>query len=1255
VLLLRSCSHLSPWPQPRGRSPKKPSAPISTRPGYRMALVTVTGAALLGCAVSHAQGSFDGYQSTQTVVASGLSSPWQVAVDASGNVYIADSGNNRILKETPSSTGYTQSIVTSTTLSGPEGVAVDASGNVYIGDTGNGRILKETLAGGVYTESIAVPSTTYHYPTNLAVDSSGNLYVVDGSVPFKETLSAGAYTTSMIPVGITGTAEAVAVDASGDVYVTTSTQDFSSWVFKAIPAGSGYTVVPIGTTPSSFVVVAFGIAVTGNGTLYLTDSGYDSVLQLAPIGQSFTQTTEDVNLNLPAGIAADAVGNIYVADNHNNRVVRDAITNGDFGAVNVGSSATMSLIFRNYSYSTPLGTPEVLTSGIAGLDFSDAGTGTCTTNGPGYLYAYGQACTVNVNFSPQFAGLRSGAAELNSSGTIIAFGYMHGTGSGPQIDFLPGAESTPVSGVTGPVGIAVDAGLNLYFGDDAGAVLKEAPTGGSYAQTTVATGVGPSHQVAIDGTGSVYVAEGASGGNPGQIIKAPISTLSQGPIGTATTFVSPSGIAIDGAGNVYIADNGNVIKEVFFWSGWDGATVLSGGSTNTAQITVDASGNLYIANWIVGDVVKETLSTGGYTQSIVASGLSSPSAVAVDAGGNVYIADTGNDRVLRDSPSGSTYTQTVLVTGLNSPDGLAIDQTGNLYIADSSNNRILKLDYVDAPSLTFATTPYLSTSANSPQSVTLENTGNSALSFLVPATGSNPSISSSFALGTTEASACPDVTANSATAGTLNAASSCQLSVSFEPVTVGNISGSLVLTDAASPGGSSSSRQTIALSGTAVPATPSISWSNPAAITYGATLSAAQLDATSTVLGTFTYSPAAGTMLTAGSHTLSTTFTPADSTDYTNATATVTLTVNQATPSISWTNPGAISYGTALGPAQLDATSAALGTFVYSPQAGTVLTAGSQTLTTAFTPTDSADYTTATAAVPLTVSKATPKITLTPSATSITTAQNLPVNVNVQNQVTGLAPTGTVTLTSGSYSVAAAALISGSATIIVNAGSLPIGSDTLTVSYTGDANFSAGSATAVVTVTAATQPSFSVSGTSVTVTAGATTGNTSTITVTPAGGFSGSVSLTAALASSPSGAIDPPAFSFGSTSPVATADTSSGTATLSISTVAPTSGSCTSAAPTPSEFPWAPAGGAIFAGVLLFSIPGRRRCWKAMLGMLLFLVAASSGILGCGGGNGGRVCTNVATPGTSTGTYTVIVTGTSGTTVASGTITLVVQ
>jgi hypothetical protein len=161
-------------------------------------------------------------------------------------------------------------------------------------------------------------------------------------------------------------------------------------------------------------------------------------------------------------------------------------------------------------------------------------------------------------------------------------------------------------------------------------------------------------------------------------------------------------------------------------------------------------------------------------------------------------------------------------------------------------------------------------------------------------------------------------------------------------------------------------------------ATPTLTWVTPAAIPYGTALSAAQLNATASVPGTFVYSPAAGTVLNAGIQLLSVSFTPTDATDYSTATANVSLQVNQATPIISWATPAPIPYGTALSSTQLDTTANVPGTFVYTPGPGTILAAGNQTLSVTFTPTSS-NYTSATAHVILVVTPAQPAVSVSPT------------------------------------------------------------------------------------------------------------------------------------------------------------------------------------------------------------------------------------------------------------------------------------
>jgi trimeric autotransporter adhesin len=291
--------------------------------------------------------------------------------------------------------------------------------------------------------------------------------------------------------------------------------------------------------------------------------------------------------------------------------------------------------------------------------------------------------------------------------------------------------------------------------------------------------------------------------------------------------------------------------------------------------------------------------------------------------------------------------------------------------------------------------------------------------------------------------------------------------------------------------------------------------------------------------------------------------------------------------------------------------------------------------------------------VALTAQQGTPTVTVTPSSGNVSTGQALTVMVTVSG-VSGVTPTGSVTLTSGSYSSATTMLSNGSATIAIPAGSLAAGTDTLKGTYGGDGNYSAASGQATVTVT---NPTFALSGTAVTISSpGATTGNTSTITVTPGGGFTGGVALTAIVTSSPSGAINPPTLSFGSSTPVTISGATVGTATLTISTTAATSSA--SLLPRHLRGGWYVTGGVAVAGLFVLGIPRRRRNWLSMLSVVAIFAGVAIVLAGCSGssnsgGNGGGGTTG--NPGTTPGAYTVTVSGSSGALATTTTITVTVQ
>jgi hypothetical protein len=172
-------------------------------------------------------------------------------------------------------------------------------------------------------------------------------------------------------------------------------------------------------------------------------------------------------------------------------------------------------------------------------------------------------------------------------------------------------------------------------------------------------------------------------------------------------------------------------------------------------------------------------------------------------------------------------------------------------------------------------------------------------------------------------------------------------------------------------------------------ATPLITWASPEPIVYGTALGDNELKATASVPGSFVYAPGKGAVLSAGTHMPLVVFTPSDTTNYTTAQTPVLLSVTKATPVISWPKPASIEYGTALSETELNATASVPGTFVYSPAVGDVPRAGDQTLSVTFIPSDSVDYTTATAAVTLTVAKASPTVINWPAPPAISFGEPL--------------------------------------------------------------------------------------------------------------------------------------------------------------------------------------------------------------------------------------------------------------------------
>jgi len=712
---------------------------------------------------------------TEYTVGSGLSAATGVAVDASNNVYVADTGNNAV-KEILAGNGY-NTVTLATGFSSPSGVAVDASKNIYVADTGNNAV-KEILAAGGYKTVITLGSG-FKSPTAVAVDSSGNVYVADtGNSAVKEILASGGYKTVktlgsgfLNPTGVT-------LDSSGDVFVA---DQGNNAVKEILPAG-GYKKV---NTLGGGLSKPYGVAVDTNWNVYVTDTGNGLVKEL--MAPAYTSVTTLVGgYSAAKGLAVDVSGNVYVAAGGAAPVQVTAYA-PCFPTIPVGTASLKYTYYFTFLLSGSIQAPAILTLGVAGKEFADAGTGSCTTNGSGHVYKTGDSCTVDVIFKPAHPGSRLGSVRLtNSKGQLVATALVSGTGTAPQVVFSSNSTLSVLgSGLQAPNAVAVDWSGNVFVADTNNNAVKEVLAAGGYTTVkTLGSGFSSPAGVAVDGDGNVFVADRGN--------KAVKEILAAGSYATVKTlggsFLQPTGIAVDGAGNVFVSDSGNSTVYEILWGGL--VTTLSSSFSFPGGLAVDTNSNVFVAD--TGDnAVKEILASGGYsTVKTLGSGFSSPGGVTVEASGNVFVADTGNNSVKEILAAGGYTTVATLKSGLNGPTGVTLDESGNVFVSLAESHSAVELPLSKAPALSFAATAAGKTSAA--QTITLENNGNATLLPVFVGAGTVPAISKGF---TITGGTCMTMIVKGSS--WLGAGSSCTVTVAFTPQTgqTGTVSGTLTFTD----------------------------------------------------------------------------------------------------------------------------------------------------------------------------------------------------------------------------------------------------------------------------------------------------------------------------------------------------------------------------------------------------------------------------------------------------------------------------
>ena len=327
------------------------SASSGSTPAAPAASVTVEQVSTL--AGTGASGATNGQASAAT-----FNDPCGLFVDATGNVYVADTGNHLIRKIDAS--GNVTTLAPATPFNSPNGLTLDASGNVYIADSGSSRILKMDTNGNVTVLAGASSSgstngqgtaASFNFPTGLAVDASGNVFVADMSNNLIRKIDPSGNVTTFAGSGTQGSANGLgtaasfksprglALDASGNLYVADSGNnlirkiDASGNVTTLAGSGVQGAVNAQGTT-ASFTAPS-GVSLDKSGNVYVADRGNNLIRKIDTAGNVTTLAGSgaqgmtngqgtSASFYTPEGINVDAAGNVYVADTLNN-VIRKIV------------------------------------------------------------------------------------------------------------------------------------------------------------------------------------------------------------------------------------------------------------------------------------------------------------------------------------------------------------------------------------------------------------------------------------------------------------------------------------------------------------------------------------------------------------------------------------------------------------------------------------------------------------------------------------------------------------------------------------------------------------------------------------------------------------------------------------------------------------------------------------------------------------------------------------------------------------------
>jgi RHS repeat-associated protein len=690
-----------------------------------------------------------------------IDAPRGVAVDAAGNIYIADYSNQRIRKVT-ASTGMITTVAgngtrgysgdsgsaASAELNDPAGVAVDSSGNIYIADYGNQRIRKVTASTGIIStvagngtggysgDGGAATSAKLYDPAGVAVDGSGNIYIADylNQRIRKVTASTGIISTvagngtrGYTGDGATATGAevnypyGVAVDSSGDIYIA----DLENNAVRAVYQGGSVLSVQIQAEHSGVSPVAgdiYTVAGSGTGCTGQTDS----------VGDGCPATSAE--LSSPEGVAVDASGNIYIADFGNQRVrwVTPAICFTINGHIVSCTGASISSVAGNgiYGYSGdggPAANAELHSPGGVAVDASgniyiadssnervrEVGSLGATQSGLS-VTSSGTPSTLGtaVTFTATISGGRTGTITFYDGDTAIGTGTISGTAATFATSSLAAGDHSITASWQG----------NSSYDSATSAAFIQAVSGSTWDAGTVTLNVcNPSNDNACNSSNSVFskiasyglgstpssVAESLAGSNANVSITAVNDTLYIQALGSggANTdyyyaltsswngaFTNPSFQGSPASGDLGGGASGSSTSTPVYCFGPPGSSFSSASCTPSSNSMYDAVGNVVgfddtvMGTWAYGYDTLNRLTSG---QNTATTSTSSQYAGyyfcwAYDAFGNRIAQQIqtspcpSSESSLQPTASYNANNQVTWTTVNSAADGFSYDQAGDV-------------------------------------------------------------------------------------------------------------------------------------------------------------------------------------------------------------------------------------------------------------------------------------------------------------------------------------------------------------------------------------------------------------------------------------------------------------------------------------------------------------------------------------------------------------------------------------------------